>query len=127
MLLLHLHVILIIFYKMQILMVHILLIKLCYFYTFNLVEIIYKCSNIIYMYIQDCSNGMDEKNCSNSLDSFIKTPEAQLIYHEVEKWLHTTVHTCANRCMQANGFMCLSFSHKSVNIIHYILTIIYKY
>ncbi|XP_025406310.1 uncharacterized protein LOC112680434 isoform X2 [Sipha flava] len=63
----------------------------------------------------DCSNGMDEKNCSNSLDSFIKTPEAKLIYHEVEKWLHTTVHTCANRCMQANGFMCLSFSHNEVD------------
>lgn len=65
---------------------------------------------------------MDEKNCSNPLDSFIKTPETRLTNHEAEEWLHTTVHTCANRCMQANGFICQSFSHKSVKIIYYLLT-----
>jgi len=57
---------------------------------------------------------MDEKNCSNIMDNFIKTPEARLTNHEAEKWLHTTVHTCANRCMQADGFVCQSFSHKLV-------------
>ncbi|XP_001951968.4 uncharacterized protein LOC100160261 [Acyrthosiphon pisum] len=59
----------------------------------------------------DCSNGMDEKNCSNIMDNFIKTSEALLTNHEAEKWLHTTVNTCANRCMQADGFVCQSFSH----------------
>ncbi|KAL4149489.1 hypothetical protein QTP88_003430 [Uroleucon formosanum] len=59
----------------------------------------------------DCSNGMDEKNCSNILDNFVKTSEALLTNHEAEKWLHTTVNTCANRCMQADGFVCQSFSH----------------
>jgi HGF/MSP/plasminogen-like protein len=60
---------------------------------------------------------MDEKNCSNILDNFIKTPEARLTSHEAEKWLHTTVNTCANRCMQADGFVCQSFSHKLVKFI----------
>jgi len=54
---------------------------------------------------------MDEKNCSDSLGSFIKTPEARLTNGEVEKWLHTSVYTCANRCKQADGFVCQSFSH----------------
>lgn len=57
---------------------------------------------------------MDEKNCSNIMDNFIKTPEARLTNHEAEKWLHTTVNTCANRCIQADGFVCQSFSHKLV-------------
>lgn len=57
---------------------------------------------------------MDEKNCTNILENFIKTPEARLTNREAEKWLHTTVHTCANRCMQADGFVCQSFSHKLV-------------
>lgn len=61
---------------------------------------------------------MDEKNCSNILESnFIKTSEVRLTNREAEKWLHTTVHTCANRCMQADGFACQSFSHKLIQII----------
>jgi len=60
---------------------------------------------------------MDEKNCSNIMDNFIKTSEALLTNHEAEKWLHTTVNTCANRCMQADGFVCQSFSHKLVEFI----------
>ncbi|XP_050429551.1 uncharacterized protein LOC126838845 isoform X3 [Adelges cooleyi] len=63
----------------------------------------------------DCSNGNDEKNCSNTLDNFSKTPEARLQNHEVEKWLHTTVYTCANRCTLADGFVCRSFSHSEVD------------
>lgn len=59
---------------------------------------------------------MDEKNCSNVLESFIKIPEARLTNREAEKWLHTTVHTCANRCKQADGFVCQSFSHKLVYV-----------
>lgn len=55
---------------------------------------------------------MDEKNCSNVLDNFIKTPETRLTSHEAEMWVSTTVHTCANRCIQAKGFVCQSFSHK---------------
>lgn len=55
---------------------------------------------------------MDEKNCSNVLDNFIKTPETRFIIHEVEIWFPNTVHTCANRCMQAKDFVCQSFSHK---------------
>lgn len=61
---------------------------------------------------------MDEKNCSNVLDNFIKTHETRLTNREAEKWLHTSVTTCANRCMQADGFVCQSFSHKLVKVIY---------
>jgi len=54
------------------------------------------------------------------LESFIKIPETHLINHEAEKWLFTTAHTCANRCKQADGFVCQSFSHKLVKIINLI-------
>lgn len=62
---------------------------------------------------------MDEKNCSDVLKFFIKTSETRLTNHEVEKWLHTSVHTCGNRCMQADGFVCQSFSHKLVTVLYY--------
>ncbi|XP_050533340.1 uncharacterized protein LOC126901133 [Daktulosphaira vitifoliae] len=63
----------------------------------------------------DCSNGIDEKNCTNPLDNFSKTPEVRLPSNEIEKWLHTTVHTCANRCIMSEGFVCRSFSHSEVD------------
>jgi len=65
---------------------------------------------------------MDEKNCSNVLENFIKTPEVRLTNSEAEKWLHITAHTCANRCMQTDSFICQSFSHKSVKVTSFCLS-----
>ncbi|VVC45038.1 C-type lectin fold,Low-density lipoprotein (LDL) receptor class A, conserved site,Kringle-like fold,SRCR [Cinara cedri] len=62
----------------------------------------------------DCSNGMDEKNCSNVLDKFIKTPEAYLKNHELEILFLVTAHTCANHC-KAKGFICQSFSYNGID------------
>lgn len=60
---------------------------------------------------------MDEKNCSNVLEGFIKTPETRLTNREAEMWLHPSVYTCANRCKQADGFVCQSFSYKLVLLL----------
>ncbi|XP_068085129.1 uncharacterized protein [Anabrus simplex] len=64
---------------------------------------------------EDCSNGVDEKKCKLLIKEFSKHKRQRLAGHDVEKWLHTNVITCARRCLDAREFTCLSFSHQEKN------------
>ncbi|XP_015110606.1 uncharacterized protein LOC107036887 isoform X2 [Diachasma alloeum] len=61
---------------------------------------------------EDCTNGKDEKFCSQHLNFFEKTVQHKLEGYDVEKWLNTPPKTCALRCKEAD-FTCRSFSHKA--------------
>lgn len=62
--------------------------------------------------LQDCSNGLDEKACSNYLLEFRAVEGAKLERHDVERWLHLDANTCARRCLDSTEFVCKSFSYK---------------
>ncbi|CAG2061694.1 unnamed protein product, partial [Timema podura] len=59
---------------------------------------------------KDCSNGHDEQSCTGYLEEFSYHGSKRLEGHNVEKWLHTDVNTCAKHCLEALEFTCLSFS-----------------
>ncbi|XP_011309763.1 uncharacterized protein teq isoform X2 [Fopius arisanus] len=61
---------------------------------------------------EDCTNGKDEKFCSEHLNFFEKTVHHRLEGYDVEKWINTPLKTCALRCKEAD-FTCRSFSHKA--------------
>ncbi|XP_063985117.1 uncharacterized protein LOC135166617 isoform X2 [Diachasmimorpha longicaudata] len=61
---------------------------------------------------EDCTNGKDEKFCSQHLNFFEKTGQHKLQGYDVERWLNTPPKTCALRCKEAD-FTCRSFSHKA--------------
>lgn len=46
------------------------------------------------------------------MGEFSKRENETLQFHDVEKWMHTTVETCARRCAEAKSFTCMSFNHK---------------
>ncbi|KAI5739459.1 hypothetical protein M8J77_019547 [Diaphorina citri] len=58
----------------------------------------------------DCSNGLDEQNCTNKLNLFAHQPGSKLEGHDKEKWMHSTVANCANQCVESKKFECRSFS-----------------
>ncbi|XP_046418922.1 uncharacterized protein LOC124179001 isoform X6 [Neodiprion fabricii] len=61
---------------------------------------------------EDCTNGVDEQDCSQHLEFYTKIEQHHLDDHDVEKWLNTPLKTCALRCKEAD-FTCRSFSHKA--------------
>lgn len=63
---------------------------------------------------KDCEDGSDELTCLNYLDQFQTRPNSSLERHDVEKWMHTSVETCARHCAEAKTFTCMSFNYKSV-------------
>ncbi len=60
---------------------------------------------------KDCDDGSDEGVCLQYMDKFQKKINTTLQQHDVEKWMHTNVDTCARRCAEAKSFTCMSFNH----------------
>uniref|UniRef100_A0A8D9F791 Neurotrypsin n=1 Tax=Cacopsylla melanoneura TaxID=428564 RepID=A0A8D9F791_9HEMI len=58
----------------------------------------------------DCLNGLDEQNCTDMVIKFAHEPSAKLEGHDKEKWVHSSVANCANKCVESKDFECLSFS-----------------
>ncbi|KAL1459424.1 hypothetical protein WDU94_011406 [Cyamophila willieti] len=58
----------------------------------------------------DCLNGLDEQNCTDMVIKFAHQPSAKLEGHDKEKWVHSSVANCANKCVESKDFECLSFS-----------------
>jgi hypothetical protein len=67
--------------------------------------------------VKDCDDGSDEAVCLQYLDKFRKRDNETLQHHDVEKWIHTNLETCASRCAEAKGFTCMSFNHLWVYLI----------
>ena len=63
------------------------------------------------LFLQDCTNGLDERSCSSHLEFFKKTQFHKLEGHDFEIWSNTPPMACAVRCKEAD-FTCRSFSHK---------------
>ncbi|XP_043522587.1 uncharacterized protein LOC122535258 isoform X6 [Frieseomelitta varia] len=61
---------------------------------------------------EDCTDGRDESNCVSYMDLYQKYSKHKLEGYDVQKWLHTSLKTCALRCKEAD-FTCRSFSHKA--------------
>nr|CAD7463399.1 unnamed protein product [Timema tahoe] len=70
---------------------------------------------------KDCSNGHDEQSCTGYLEEFSYHGSKRLEGHNVEKWLHTDVNTCAKHCLEALEFTCLSFSFQKLRCEFYFL------
>ncbi|KAK1135090.1 hypothetical protein K0M31_007860 [Melipona bicolor] len=61
---------------------------------------------------EDCTDGRDERSCVSYMDLYQKYSKHKLEGYDVQKWLHTSLKTCALRCKEAD-FTCRSFSHKA--------------
>uniref|UniRef100_A0A914URE5 Uncharacterized protein n=1 Tax=Plectus sambesii TaxID=2011161 RepID=A0A914URE5_9BILA len=63
-------------------------------------------------YESDCANGFDERNCTNWIDNFIKTPSKKLTGAVSEIWTYIPhPQGCARRCVENQSFRCRAFSY----------------